>query len=96
MKSLFLLFALFASVNSNSQSCEELMEYVKSKSYGSTYSSYTSDAIQKVTFYDVMIDYKTHYFAVVCFKRKYSYELKSAARILLQKKDEYNEIEDED
>ena len=74
MKSLFLLFVLFASVNANSQSCEELMEYVKSKSYGSTYSSYTSDAIQKVTFYDVMIDYKTHYFAVVCFKRKYSYD----------------------
>jgi hypothetical protein len=56
-----------------SQSCDEMIEFVKSKSYGTTYTSYNSDAISKVTFYDVMIDYKMHYFAVVCFKQKYSY-----------------------
>lgn len=57
----------------NAQSCKELMEYVKSESYGTTYSSYNSDAISKVTFYNIMIDYQTHHFAIVCFKREYSY-----------------------
>jgi hypothetical protein len=56
------------------QSCEEYMEFVKSKSYGTTYTSYNSDAISKVTFYDVVIDFQTYYFAIVCFKgNKYSY-----------------------
>jgi hypothetical protein len=49
------------------------MESVKSNNYRTTYSSYTSDAISKVTFYDVTIDYKTYNFAVVCFKSEYSY-----------------------
>lgn len=56
-----------------SQSCDEMIEFVKSKSYGTTYTSYNSDAISKVTFYDVIIEYKTYYFAIVCFKQKYSY-----------------------
>lgn len=54
-------------------SCEELMKNVKSKSYGTTYNSYDSTAISKVTFYDVIIDYKYYYFAIVCFKKEYSY-----------------------
>lgn len=57
----------------NAQSCEEMMEYVKSEAYGTTYNSYTSDAISKVTFYNVSIDYQTYYFAIVCFKQEYSY-----------------------
>jgi hypothetical protein len=56
-----------------SQNCTEIMNYVKSNSYGTTYSSYNSDAISKVTFYELMIDYETHYFAVVCFKSEYSF-----------------------
>lgn len=67
-----LLFILFA-FEMKSQDCDEIIAFVKSKSYGSTYTSYNSDAISKVTFYDVIIDYKTYYFAVVCFKQKYSY-----------------------
>ena len=49
------------------------MDMVKSKGSGSTYTSYNSDAISKVTFYNVRIDYKTYYFAIVCFKKEYSY-----------------------
>ena len=61
-------------VLSYSQSCEEYMDFVKSENYGSTYTSYNSDAISKVTFYDVLIDYQTYYFAIVCFKgNQYSY-----------------------
>ena len=55
------------------QSCDELIKTVKSKSHGTSYASYNSDAISKVTFYTVSVDYKTHYFAIVCFKKKYSY-----------------------
>ncbi|MDT8413635.1 MAG: hypothetical protein RQ875_14305 [Vicingaceae bacterium] len=56
------------------QSCEEIMDFVKSKDYGTTYTSYNSTAISKVTFYSVYIDYQTHYFAIVCFKpNEYSY-----------------------
>ena len=51
------------------------MDYVKSESYGTSFSSPTSDAISKVTFYTISIDYKTHYFAIVCFKEKYSYDI---------------------
>ncbi len=65
----FILCALFAKT----QSCEEVMNYVKSKSYGTTYTSYNSEAISKVTFYDIVVDYQTQYYAVVCFKRKNSY-----------------------
>ena len=68
----YFLFAI-VSITVNAQSCEEMMDFVKSKNYGVTYSSYGSDAISKVTFYDVMIDYKTYYFAIVCFKKEYSY-----------------------
>lgn len=50
------------------QTCEEMMDFVKSESYGTTYSSYNSDAISQVTFYDITIDYQNYYFAVVCFK----------------------------
>ena len=71
-----LLLLIFTSTYffSNAQSCEKYIEFVKSKDYGTAYTSYSSDAISKVTFYDVMIDYQTYYFAIVCFKgNKYSY-----------------------
>jgi hypothetical protein len=55
------------------QSCTELMNSVKSNNHGTVYQSYDSDAISKVTFYDVTIDYQSYYFAIVCFKKEYSY-----------------------
>lgn len=74
MKNIFLYLILMAATLSvKTQSCEALMQEVKSKGYGTTYSSIDSDAISKVTFYDVMIDYKSYHFAIVCFKRKYAY-----------------------
>ena len=66
----------FGILNLNAQTCEEWIEFVKSESYGTTYNSYNSDAISKVTFYDVIIDYKSYYFAIVCFKKKNSYSCK--------------------
>ena len=70
---LLILFILLGSFTINAQSCDEIMEFVKSKSYGTTYTSYDSDAISTVTFYSVYIDYQTLYFAIVCFKQQYSY-----------------------
>lgn len=74
MKKFLLCLILFFGISkTNAQSCEEMMDYVKSESYGTTYSSYNSDAISKVSFHSVMVDYQTHYFAIVCFKQQYSY-----------------------
>jgi len=74
MKKIILIF-IFALTTTfiKAQSCDEIMEFVKSEGYGTTYSSYNSDAISKVTFYQITVDYKTLYFAIVCFKREYSY-----------------------
>jgi len=73
MKNILLpLILIFGISNLNAQSCQEVMESVQSN-YGTTYSSYNSDAISKVTFYDVMVDYQYLYFAIVCFKQKNSY-----------------------
>lgn len=69
----FCLCFFFSSWTVKAQSCEELIEYVKNESYGSTYSSPLSDAISEVTFYTTTIEYDTYYFAIVCFKSKYSY-----------------------
>ena len=74
MKTIYIfVFLNFVGWKSFSQTCEELMESIKENHYGTTYNSYTSEAISKVTFYEVMIDYKTFYFAIVCFKSEYSY-----------------------
>lgn len=75
MRNLILFFVLVLTATTvQAQSCEELMRYVKSEGgYGTTYTSYNSDAISKVTFYQLTVDYKTHYFAIVCFKNKYPY-----------------------
>lgn len=74
MKRLLISFILlFSFFSSQAQSCEDLIKHVKSQGYGTTYSSPLSDAISKVTFYRVSENYHTYYFAVVCFKRKYSY-----------------------
>lgn len=72
-KYLILLLLTITSVTTYAQSCEEIMDFVKSKSSGTSYTSYDSDAISKITFYNVSVDYKTLYFAIVCFKQKYSY-----------------------
>jgi len=71
-KFLFFLILTIGVFTAKAQTCEEIMEYVKSKGYGTTYTSYNSDAISKVSFYNISIDYKTYYYAIVCFKKKYS------------------------
>jgi hypothetical protein len=62
-----------ATLGVKAQSCDELMKYVKVNGYGTTYNSLTSDAISKVTFYEMAIDYNYYYFAIVCFERKHTY-----------------------
>ncbi len=75
MKKLILIFVIVLMTSLvKGQTCEEVMEYVKNEGgYGTTYTSYSSDAISKVTFYQLTVNYKTLYFAIVCFKKKYSY-----------------------
>ena len=66
----------FVFIQTKAQSCQELIDFVKSESsyYNTTvYNSPTSDAISKVSFHNIQIDYQTYYFAIVCFKREYSY-----------------------
>lgn len=71
-KIIFLFLFAFGLLNLNAQtSCSELIDFVKSKDYGTTYSSYSSDAITKVTFYSVYEDYKYYYFAIVQFTSSY-------------------------
>lgn len=64
---------IFATLQASSQSCKELMDLVKSKGSGSTMPCYNSDALSSVSFYDIEIENRTMYFAIVCFKRKGSY-----------------------
>lgn len=75
MKNVISLFVIaLMTTYVQGQSCDEIMEYVKKEGgYGTTYTSYNSDAISKVTFYQMTIDYKTLHFAIVCFKKEYSY-----------------------
>lgn len=73
MKNIIVVVLFFSVFVTQAQSCAQLLESIKSNNYGITYSSYTSDAISEVTFYEVYVDYQTLYFAVVCFKSDYSY-----------------------
>lgn len=74
MKILILIvFLAFQISISHGQTCKEIMDFVKSKSYGRTYTSYNSEAISKVTFYQVSVDYNILYFAIVCFKQRQYY-----------------------
>ncbi|MDQ8141036.1 hypothetical protein [Chryseobacterium sp. CFS15] len=54
-----------------SQSCDEIIKYVKSKNSGITYYSTGSSAISQVTFYSIYDNYKTYYFAIVKFTSNY-------------------------
>ncbi|WP_281846761.1 hypothetical protein [Olleya namhaensis] len=72
-KLLFALLFMLSSYIASAQSCEDMMDLVTKDNYGSTYSSPTSDAISKVTFYSKQIEYQSYYFAVVCFKKEFSY-----------------------
>lgn len=69
-----ILFVVLSICNAQAQTCDEIMKFVKSEGgYGTTYTSYNSDAISKVTFYQIAADFKTLYFAIVCFKQESSY-----------------------
>ena len=75
MKRLLLITTLLIGIQAlNAQtSCYEIMEYVKSESYGSTYYSFDSEAISQVTFYEITDDsYNTFYFATVQFTSSYN------------------------
>ncbi len=80
------LLIIFISLNgiSAQRSCDEFKDYVKSKSYGSTYHSYDSDAIRKVSFHEISDDsYNTYYFAIVQFTssyKEYIYQVDSRAK----------------
>ncbi len=53
--------------------CGEMIDYVKTNSYGTTYYSPNSDAISQVSFYDVTDgNYNTYYFAIVRFKSSFT------------------------
>lgn len=67
----FVLFFSFENVNSQT-TCSEIIEYVKSNSYGTTYYSFNSEAISQVTFYEIRDNnFKTYYFAIVKFTSSY-------------------------
>lgn len=63
----------FYAASVSAQSCQDFIDFVKSEDRGTTYNSYNSEAISRVTFYDIRIDYQRYYFAIVCFKNKYTY-----------------------
>tara|TARA_R110002051_G_scaffold105747_1_gene178811 strand:+ start:1330 stop:1695 length:366 start_codon:yes stop_codon:yes gene_type:complete len=72
-KTILFLMILIGVYNLNAQSsCSEMMKYVKSKGYGSSFSSFGSDAISKVTFYEITDEnYKRYYYAIVQFTSSY-------------------------
>ena len=70
---LLFCIAILSTDLSAQNSCADMIDLVKSKGYGTAYSSYSSDAISQVTFYDVTdASYKTFYFAIVRFKSSYT------------------------
>lgn len=74
MKKLLLsLLLCVVTIQANAQTCDDMIAFVKKQSIGTTYTSYNSEAISSVTFYSITKDFKTLYFAIVCFKQKYSY-----------------------
>jgi hypothetical protein len=68
---IIIIFLVSQNIIYSQSDCSELIKYVKSEDYGSTYYSYNSDAITKVTFYDVTENFQTYYFAIVKFKDSY-------------------------
>ena len=70
MRKYYLILVLLTTLSSNlnGQSCNELMEIVKTKDFGITLYSLGSSSISSVSFHQFSIDYKMYYFAVVCFK----------------------------
>jgi len=70
---LIVLTYVFTSIQAQS-SCNEIIETVKLEGYGSTFFSPSSEAVSQVTFYNVNIEYKTYYFAIVKFSSSFSKE----------------------
>lgn len=67
-----IIFLSFGEAHAQ-MSCSEIMQYVKSESYGNTYYSFDSEAISQVTFHEITDkDYNTFYFAIVNFTSSYN------------------------
>lgn len=88
MKNIYCLLLFIGMIfKLSSQTCSEVMEFVKSESYGTTYYSFSSDAISKVTFYTIYVDFKSYYYAIVCFKNnsygctEYIYQVASNTKL---------------
>ena len=84
MKKLYitLVFSILGFSLSHSQTCSEILQYVKSEGgYGSNYFSPGSEAISEVTFYEITDEsYNSYYFAVVQFTssfQEYIYQVGS-------------------
>lgn len=74
-KSVFCVFFFafsFLTLAQAQSSCTEIMSYVKSQSYGTSYYSFNSEAISSVSFHSVTTEsYDRLYFAIVQFKSSY-------------------------
>ncbi|WP_379964610.1 hypothetical protein [Epilithonimonas sp. UC225_85] len=86
MKKIFLVIITFFFVSINAQSsCNEILESVKSNGRAQTFFSPSSEAVSQITFYDVTVEYKTYYFAVVKFSsnlyKEYIYQVGSNTKM---------------
>ncbi|CAM4322918.1 hypothetical protein [Zobellia nedashkovskayae] len=72
--SILFIIILFSLTSLYAQStCDEMLDMVESQGYGSSYYSYSSDAISEVTFYQISDNsYNDYYFAVVRFTSSYT------------------------
>lgn len=68
---LLILTIFLYTLAGHAQTCQEVLNYVKSSGNGTKYYSPTSEAVSEVTFYTVIENYSTYYFAVVKFTSSY-------------------------
>ena len=73
IKLLLVVLSIFAVSKMHAQtSCDDFMRQVQAADYGSSYTSFSSDAIAEVSFYELKdSSYNTSYFAIVQFKSSY-------------------------
>jgi hypothetical protein len=88
MKNLLFTLLLFIGYQNSSfaqLSCDELQEYVEDKDFGMTYYSFSSTAINKVSFHEIMDEsYNSYYYAIVTFQsnlyNSYIYQVSSTTK----------------